>query len=80
MMVRNLSSGLGPDVTPLATFHDTPVCEDGEQTGAHKVILNFRFFLMLGELLKGGGGGTATGLGPSVKHPELPPSVSWVLV
>ena len=58
------ASRLGPHVTPFATFHVTPVCDDGDQTGAHKGILDLELFLMLGELLKVGG--TETGLGPNV--------------
>ena len=41
MLVNNAATWLGPDVTPIATFHVTPVCDDGEETGAHKVILVF---------------------------------------
>ena len=80
MMVKSAAAGSGPDVSPIATSHVTSVCDDGEQTEAHKVILGFCLMLMLGELVKGGVGGTATGLGPNVKHPELLPSVSWVLM
>ena len=42
MMVRYVANGLGPNVTPIATSHVTPVCEDGRQTGAHKMILEFQ--------------------------------------
>ena len=37
-----LVNGLGPNVTPIAKSHVTPVCEDGRQTGAHKMILEFQ--------------------------------------
>ena len=42
MMVRYVANGLGPNVTPIAISHVTPVCEDGRQTGAHKMILEFQ--------------------------------------
>ena len=78
--MRYVANGLGPNVTPIAKSHVTPVCEDGRQTGAHKIILDCQLFLMLGELLKDGGG-TATGLDPSVTSIagpfcELGPSVN----
>ena len=50
MMVRYVANGLGPNVTPIATSHVTPVCEDGRQTGAHKMILDCQLILMLAEL------------------------------
>ena len=81
MMVRNLSAGLGPDVTPIDISYDTPVCEDDSQIGAHKTILDLhlQFLLLFGEQLKGGR--TATGLGPNVTSiaapfHELGPSVT----
>ena len=43
MMVKSAAAGSGPDVSPIATSHVTSVCDDGEQTGAHKVILDFFF-------------------------------------
>ena len=37
-----LANGLGPNVTTIAISYVTPVCEDGRQTGAHKMILEFQ--------------------------------------
>ena len=51
MMVKSAAAGSGPDVSPIATSHVTSVCDDGEQTGAHKVILDFCLMLMLVFLL-----------------------------
>ena len=60
-----LANGLGPNVTPIAKSHVTPVCEDGRQTGAHKMILDFSVVSNASRTLKDGGG-TAIGLGPNV--------------
>ena len=48
-----LANGLGPNVTPIAKSHVTPVCEDGRQTGAHKMILDSQLFLMLRRTFEG---------------------------
>ena len=79
--MMSAAAGLGPYVTPLATFNVTTVCEDGEQTAAHKMISDLGLFLMLGELLKiGGTWWNCNRAGSRCKHPLQLPSVSWVLV
>ena len=50
------AAGLGPSVTPVATFHVTPVCDCDEETGAHKVILVSLLLADAWELLNGGVG------------------------
>ena len=36
-----MASGLGPNVTPMATTNVSTASEDGEQIAAQKVILDF---------------------------------------
>ena len=45
-MVKSAAAGSGPDVSPIATSHVTSVCDDGEQTEAHKVILDSWILLL----------------------------------
>ena len=48
----------------MATTNVSTASEDGKQLAAHKLILNYFFFLlMLGELMNNG---VAAGLGPNV--------------
>ena len=76
--MMNAAAGLGPHVTPLATFHVTPVCDDGEQTGAHKVI--FGSWVVSNAWRTVASWWNCKRAGSKCKHPLQPPSMSWVQV